>query len=101
MIFNHTRALPVVPDDIDERLRKVKPNFGMDDAGVLHDPGKMKATWLGHACFLLELPAPSGAHRGPRILFDPVFSHRCSPSQFAGPGRYTSASLGHYNERMP
>lgn len=43
-----------------------------------------------HACFLVELPAPRGAVRGPRILFDPVFSHRCSPSQLVGPARYTS-----------
>ena len=89
MIFNY-RA-PAVPEDVEERLGKVKPTFGMDDAGVLDDPGRLKATWLGHACFLLELPATNGAPRGPRILFDPVFSHRCSPFQFAGPGRYTNA----------
>jgi len=58
----------------------------------------IKATWLGHACFLVELPAPRDSKtsqdietpaRGPRILFDPVFSHRCSPSQWIGPARYT------------
>lgn len=58
----------------------------------------IKATWLGHACFLVELPAPKDSKtsediqapaRGPRILFDPVFSHRCSPSQLIGPARYT------------
>lgn len=63
---------------------------------------KIKSTWLGHACFLVEMPARSiqeeddshSAHplipsRGARILFDPVFSDRCSPSQFMGPKRYT------------
>ncbi|KIO24143.1 hypothetical protein M407DRAFT_213261 [Tulasnella calospora MUT 4182] len=49
----------------------------------------MKATWLGHACFLLELPPPDGAARGARILFDPVFSHRCFPFTFIGPARHT------------
>ncbi|KIM80612.1 hypothetical protein PILCRDRAFT_9427, partial [Piloderma croceum F 1598] len=58
----------------------------------------IKATWLGHACFLVELPAPRDSKisqdietpaRGPRILFDPVFSNRCSPSQWIGPARYT------------
>jgi N-acyl-phosphatidylethanolamine-hydrolysing phospholipase D len=42
-----------------------------------------------HAAFLVELPAPEGASRGPRVLFDPVFLNRCSPSQWVGPARYT------------
>lgn len=48
----------------------------------------LKATWLGHACFLVEFPAPpgqkgdeEGKKRGFRVLLDPVWSHRCSPSQ--------------------
>lgn len=75
-----------------------KPNWGTD-ANLSTWAQEIKATWLGHACFLVELPAPAdntakaediGAPaRGPRILFDPVFSHRCSPSQLIGPGRYT------------
>ena len=40
-----------------------------------------------HACFLVEMPTPEGAARGPRILFDPVLSHRCSPISWLGPGR--------------
>ncbi|GAA5826543.1 hypothetical protein JCM10212_005330, partial [Sporobolomyces blumeae] len=54
----------------------------------------LKATWLGHACFLVEFPtatstSESGANEGPgvRVLFDPVWSHRCSPSQLIGPAR--------------
>jgi hypothetical protein len=43
-----------------------------------------------HACFLLEFSTPESAVRGPRVLFDPVFSHRCSPSQYFGPARFTS-----------
>ncbi|KAG0317493.1 hypothetical protein BGZ99_006278 [Dissophora globulifera] len=43
---------------------------------------KVSTTWLGHACFLLQL-------EGVNILFDPVFSDRCSPSQWAGPKRIT------------
>lgn len=60
-----------------------------------HD--KIKATWLGHACFFVEFPSrpigdlksSQGHTRGVRILFDPVFSNRCSPSQYMGPKRYT------------
>lgn len=51
---------------------------------------KITTTWLGHACFLVELPGSAG-ERGVRILFDPVFSDRCSPSQYVGPKRYTRA----------
>lgn len=38
-------------------------------------------TW-DSACFLVQL-------EGVNILFDPVFSERCSPNQWAGPKRYT------------
>lgn len=73
------------PDkNIEEILKLQTPTFGKDAARV-----DLKATWLGHACFLVELPTPEGASRGPRILFDPVFSHRCSPFSFMGPPRYT------------
>ncbi|GAA5902137.1 hypothetical protein JCM6882_006710 [Rhodosporidiobolus microsporus] len=48
----------------------------------------IKATWLGHACFLVEFPSAEGSdERGLRVLFDPVWSCRCSPSQWIGPKR--------------
>ncbi|KZT54641.1 Metallo-hydrolase/oxidoreductase [Calocera cornea HHB12733] len=75
-----------IPEDMEVRLPVVKPTWGQGAPA-----GKIKATWLGHACFLVELPTPRGAARGPRILFDPVFSHRCSPVQFIGPARITPA----------
>jgi N-acyl-phosphatidylethanolamine-hydrolysing phospholipase D len=46
---------------------------------------KLRATWLGHACYFVEFPS------GLRVLFDPVFEHRCSPLSWFGPGRYTKA----------
>ncbi|ORX90359.1 Metallo-hydrolase/oxidoreductase [Basidiobolus meristosporus CBS 931.73] len=54
------------------------------DFELLNKPeGKdFQLTWLGHACFLLQVD-------GINILFDPVFSDRCSPFQFVGPKRYT------------
>lgn len=45
-----------------------------------------------HACYLVELPTPPGAARGVRIIFDPVFSNRCSPFQWLGPARFTGMS---------
>ncbi|GAA5995474.1 hypothetical protein JCM5350_004599 [Sporobolomyces pararoseus] len=47
----------------------------------------IKATFLGHACFLVEFPKLPEQERGLRVLFDPVWSHRCSPSQLIGPAR--------------
>lgn len=44
---------------------------------------RLRATWLGHACFYVEFPG------GFRVLFDPVFTQRCSPFSFLGPKRYT------------
>ena len=46
-----------------------------------------------HACYFVELPAPAGAARGVRIIFDLVFSKRCSPSSFLGPARFTGKAL--------
>ena len=43
----------------------------------------LRATWLGHACYFIEFPG------GFRVLFDPVFSERCSPFSWLGPKRYT------------
>ncbi|KLP04573.1 Zn-dependent hydrolase (beta-lactamase superfamily) [Fusarium fujikuroi] len=44
---------------------------------------RIRATWLGHACYYVEFPS------GLRVLFDPVFEDRCSPFNFMGPKRYT------------
>jgi L-ascorbate metabolism protein UlaG (beta-lactamase superfamily) len=46
---------------------------------------ELRATWLGHACYYVEFPG------GLRVLFDPVFEHRCSPFSWLGPARYTEA----------
>jgi L-ascorbate metabolism protein UlaG (beta-lactamase superfamily) len=40
----------------------------------------LRTTWLGHATVLLEI-------EGRRVLFDPVWSERCSPSSLVGPRR--------------
>ncbi|KAJ7762628.1 N-acyl-phosphatidylethanolamine-hydrolyzing phospholipase D [Mycena metata] len=66
-----------------------KPTWGLEAKEVVENAQKIKATWLGHACFLVELPSTVAGVRGARILFDPVFSDRCSPSQWVGPKRFT------------
>ncbi|KAG7531437.1 hypothetical protein FFLO_04358 [Filobasidium floriforme] len=65
------------------------PTFGADMKS--DDECHVKVTFLGHACFLLEYPSEEPGKRGVRVLLDPVFSERCSPSKWVGPLRYTKA----------
>lgn len=52
----------------------------------------VQVTWLGHATTLLRIPGiDRDSGRSFNILFDPIFSERCSPSQMAGPARFTPA----------
>ena len=44
--------------------------------------GELFFTWFGHSTLLIQMS-------GKNILFDPVFSNRSSPVQFAGPKRFT------------
>ena len=44
-------------------------------------PGDLRITWFGHSSFLVELD-------GRRILVDPVWGERASPSSFFGPKRF-------------
>jgi L-ascorbate metabolism protein UlaG (beta-lactamase superfamily) len=48
----------------------------------LRKPGSgLRATWLGHSTVLIEID-------GARLLTDPVWGARASPSRFAGPRRF-------------
>ena len=85
---NPERGLVPVPQGPDgsrsKDLVKVrKPDWGQDK------PDRLRATWIGHASFLIETPATKGADRGIRILFDPVFSEKTGPYALVGPKRYT------------
>ena len=60
---------------LDIHLPVYTPNFGNDeDEGV-------RLTWLGHSTVLFQVD-------GIRVLFDPIFSDRCSASPYIGPLRY-------------
>ncbi|XP_049849591.1 N-acyl-phosphatidylethanolamine-hydrolyzing phospholipase D-like [Schistocerca gregaria] len=48
------------------------------------DSGGTQVTWMGHACFLIQID-------NIKILTDPVWSKRCSPSKFLGPKRFCQA----------
>lgn len=73
---------------IDDALKVVPPDFSISE------PSSTKVTWLGHATALLQLPiARHGASTSEplRVLFDPIFSARCSPTQYVGPQRTFAA----------
>jgi len=67
----------------DELVQVLQPTWGADQKD------KLRATWIGHASWLVEAPAVNGSDRGVKILFDPVFSERTSPFTHFGPKRYT------------
>ncbi len=46
----------------------------------------LRATWLGHSTVLIEID-------GVRVLTDPVWGPRASPSRFAGPKRFQPAPV--------
>lgn len=75
--------------NIKSLMQTVTPTFG---AGL--PSHQIKATWMGHASWLVEMPVDtdSGAAlagkdgaRGVTILFDPAYSDRASPVSFSGP----------------
>lgn len=69
---------PPRPDEV--------PRGAPDPAPHRSTPDEIRATWLGHASFLLQI--------GPvTVLTDPVFGHRASPVSFAGPTRLVPAPL--------
>ncbi|GLW10951.1 Zn-dependent hydrolase [Microtetraspora sp. NBRC 13810] len=67
----------------------VRPSTG--PAGPL-TTGGLHVTWMGHSTALVEI-------EGRRVLFDPVWSDRCSPSALAGPRRVHPVPLP--IERLP
>ena len=69
-----------VPDTTPPTVNVRKPAFLSSRNG---EETPIRATWLGHACYYVEFSS------GLRVLFDPVFSTRCSPFTSIGPKRYT------------
>ncbi len=57
------------------------------DAWLKPSSSGLRATWLGHSTVLIEID-------GLRVLTDPVWGKRASPSQLAGPKRFQPVPLG-------
>jgi hypothetical protein len=70
--LNTPKNFVPVPVDRVGLVKVQKPDFGAQREGL-------KATWIGHASFLVETSTQKGAERGARILIDPVWSNRMGP----------------------
>jgi L-ascorbate metabolism protein UlaG (beta-lactamase superfamily) len=57
------------------------PSVNPLDGWTAAPQSKLRATWLGHSTVLLEID-------GWRVLTDPVWGPRASPTRFAGPKRF-------------
>ncbi|SMR64351.1 unnamed protein product [Zymoseptoria tritici ST99CH_1A5] len=75
------------PDTTNPAIEVLKPIFRAQSA-TKEEHSTIRATWLGHASYLLEFPSTSS---NLTVIFDPVYTKRCSPLTFAGPARYTPA----------
>ncbi|KAL1838101.1 hypothetical protein VTJ49DRAFT_3032 [Mycothermus thermophilus] len=70
------------PDPSKLPVAAIKPDLPTPDSSRTLT-NSLRATWLGHACYLVEFPS------GLRVLFDPVFESRCGPRGLLGPRRFT------------
>lgn len=98
--LSNNRNFVPIPESRKELVTVRKPDWGRNGE---QNGQKLKATWIGHASWLIETSQKSasastsedkslndaGMSRGVRILLDPVFSERTSPVQWFGPKRYS------------
>ena len=81
-----TSSMPSGQRDVLRRFRENsetrRPALPIPVVSAAHEPRTegVHVTWFGHASCLVELD-------GVRLLMDPVWSERCSPSQHVGPRR--------------
>lgn len=72
----------------DGRRMPAKPLPALDPRAAWLKPAGsgLRATWLGHSTVMIEID-------GLRVLTDPVWGRRASPSQLAGPKRFQPVPL--------
>jgi N-acyl-phosphatidylethanolamine-hydrolysing phospholipase D len=70
-----------------EEIQRELPVLIPSQEALAHPPAdKMQVTWLGHASVLTQWDKWN-------VLFDPIFSERCSPTQLLGPRRLQAPPL--------
>ncbi|KAL1894385.1 Protein-lysine N-methyltransferase efm4 [Sporothrix stenoceras] len=89
--FGSGRNFVPVPENREGLVSIQNPDWG---EGAKSD--QIKATWIGHSSFLIEMPAEPSTEsteatpcRGLRFLMDPVFCERMGPGQLVGPKRFS------------
>ncbi|WWD17338.1 hypothetical protein CI109_101779 [Kwoniella shandongensis] len=86
--FSEVREDDEFDDWREPPVRTVEPKWGDGEQDGSGDGGE-RVTWLGHAGVLVQIPWKDEKREGMcGVLFDPIFSYRCSPSQYVGPARY-------------
>src|SRR5512133_1337444 len=78
-------SLPAIKDFLCGGERRVPrgplPSLSPLDAWTRKPDSGLRVTWLGHSTVLIEID-------GVRVVTDPVWGPRASPSRFAGPKRF-------------
>lgn len=83
--FGSKRNFVPVPANREGLVGVQTPDWGAGRDGI-------KATWLGHSSFLIEMPpakSETTKSRGLCFLMDPVFAHKMGPAGLVGPARFT------------
>ena len=84
-------AMPTLSDFMCGGNRRVPlrplPSLNPLDAWSRKSNSGLRATWLGHSTVLIEI-------EGVRILTDPVWGPRASPTRLAGPKRFQPVPVG-------
>ena len=75
----------IPPKKVLDQILPIRPlQFESLSSPPKNNSKTIQATWIGHATVLCQMG-------GWNIITDPMFSNRCSPSQYAGPKRYRKA----------
>ena len=82
------KILPLYLRNKQERVPKVPLGPFRTDASIYATPPEtgLRVTWMGHSVTLVEID-------GVRLLIDPVWDERASPTQWFGPKRFFAAPL--------
>jgi len=82
------KILPLYLTNREERVPKGQPGPFRTDSSIYDTPpaSGLRVTWMGHSSTLLEIG-------GLRVLLDPVWDERASPSRWFGPKRFFAPPL--------
>jgi len=76
----YLRFTPMAQEELDKHFPVLQLDWKqLENPAQSND--QIQITWLGHSSLLVQM-------NGSNLVMDPVFSERCSPSQWFGPRRY-------------